>query len=110
MSKSLFNVSGSKIETPPMSTDARREVGFLLRMLQEGVSLGMPESRPMPSIGTRVHELRINDSAENKTWRIVYRIDTDAILIVDVFAKKTQQTAKATIDRCKRRLKAYDVC
>lgn len=110
MSKPLFNVSGGKIETPPMSADARRETGFLLRMLQEGVSLGMPESRPMSSIGSRVHELRINDSAENKTWRIVYRIDTDVILIVDVFAKKTQQTSKATIKRCKVRLRAYDAC
>ena len=57
----------------------------------------MPYSRPMPSIGQRCHELRIND--ENATWRIVYRVDTDAIVIVEVFSKKTTQTPKPVIDK-----------
>lgn len=66
----------------------------------------MPFSRPMPLIGSRSHELRIND--ESATWRIVYRIDVDAILILEVFSKKTTQTPKLVIDNCKRRLKDYD--
>lgn len=36
----------------------------------------------MPSIGARCHELRIND--ETGTFRIIYRVDSDAIVIVDV--------------------------
>lgn len=59
----------------------------------------------MPSIGKNCHELRINDS--NKTWRIMYYIDTDAIVILEVFAKKTQQTPKEVIDSCKKRLARY---
>ncbi len=47
----------------------------------------MPHSRPMPSIGPRCHELRIQD--QSKTWRIVYRRDSDAIVIAEVFAKTT---------------------
>jgi hypothetical protein len=35
MGKELFILSG-EIKTPPLSRDARREAGFLLRMLQEG--------------------------------------------------------------------------
>lgn len=66
----------------------------------------MPHSRPMPSIGRKVHELRVTD--ERKTWRIVYRIDTDAIVIADVFSKKTQATPDAVIDACRRRLRTYD--
>lgn len=66
----------------------------------------MPHSRPMPSIGSRCHELRIVD--ENRTWRMIYRIDADAIVIAEVFGKTTQQTPKAVIDRCKARLRAYD--
>ena len=66
----------------------------------------MPASRPMPSIGKRCHELRIND--EDKTWRIVFRIDTDAIIILEVFSKKTSATPKAVIDVCKLRIKEYD--
>lgn len=95
-----------EVKTPPFSTQARIEAGVLLRQLQQGVSLALPHSRPMPTIGKRCHELRIID--KDKTWRIVYRIDDDAIVIADVFAKKTQKTPDVTIRRCKARLSAYD--
>ena len=94
------------IKTPPFSHAARLEAGYLLRLLEEGESLGLPHSRPMPIIGARCHELRIND--ENITWRIIYRVDPDAIIIVEVFKKKTSKTPKQVIDVCKRRLKDYD--
>lgn len=60
----------------------------------------------MPSVGPRCHELRIGDAGV--TWRIVYRTDVDAIVIVEVFAKKTRATPKAVIDACKKRLRDYD--
>jgi phage-related protein len=60
----------------------------------------------MPSIGSRCHELRIPD--ENKRWRIIYRLDADAIIIVGVFNKTTPQTPKRVIADCKRRLRLYD--
>ncbi|WP_410175623.1 type II toxin-antitoxin system RelE/ParE family toxin [Limnoraphis robusta] len=40
--------------------------------------------------------------------RIVYWVDEDAIVILEVFSKKTQKTPKAVIDACRRRLKEYD--
>ena len=95
-----------EIKTPPFSAAPRIEAGTLLRRLQLGESFGMPHSRPMPSIGPRRHELRIRDADQN--WRIVYRIDPDAIVIVEVFAKKTGATPKRIIDTCKARLRAYD--
>ena len=87
-----------EIKTPPFSTDARIEAGVLLRRLQRGVKLGMPESRAMPTIGRRCHELRVED--DNRTWRIVYRIDDDAV--------KTRQTPRRVVDECRRRLRQYD--
>ncbi len=66
----------------------------------------MPQSRPMPSISSRCHELRINE--EKITWRIVYRIDSDAIVILEVFDKKTSRTPQIVIDTCKDRIKAYE--
>ena len=95
-----------EIKTPPMSSHARIEAGYLLRRLQSGELLSLPWSRPMPSIGTRCHELRIPD--DKVTWRIIYRVDGDAILILEVFRKKTQQTPKSVIDTCKHRIRAYD--
>lgn len=60
----------------------------------------------MPPIGNRCHELRIND--ESTTWRIVDRLDADAIVVLEVFSKKSRATPKAVIDACKRRLRDYD--
>jgi len=95
-----------EIKTPPFSQAARLEAGYLLRRLQRGEALGMPHSRPLPSIGARCHELRIND--ERTTWRIIYRIDSEAIVILEVFNKKSRTTPKAIVDVCKRRLREYD--
>jgi len=95
-----------EVKTPPFSQAARIEAGFLLRRLQEEENLGLPHSRPMPSIGPRCHELRIND--HNATWRIVYRIDSDAIVILEVFKKGTAKTPAHVIDAGKRRLRMYD--
>ncbi len=95
-----------EIKTPPFCANARIEAGTALRKLQYGMSLSLPLSRPMPSIGPRCAELRIVD--ETVTWRIIYRVDSDAVLIADVFAKKTQKTPKEVIAVCKKRFRAYD--
>jgi phage-related protein len=95
-----------EVRTPPFSAITRIEAGLLLRRLQTGEMLSMPHSRPMPSIGKRCHELRINDA--DATWRIVYRTDPDAIVILEVFEKKTNQTPKQVIDNCRRRIRKYD--
>ena len=79
---------------------------MLRRRLQRRDKIGLPHSRPMPSIGRRCHELRIPD--EDATWRIVYRLDPDAVIVLEVFSKKTQQTPQHVIDVCKERLKLYD--
>ena len=96
----------AEIKTPPFSSAARIEAGFLLRLLQMKEKLKIPHSRPMPHICANCHELRIND--KKSTWRIIYRIDNDAIIILEVFNKKTQQTPKKVIDLCKKRIKEYD--
>ena len=103
--KPLLWLAG-EVKTPPFSAEARLEAGYLLRQLQAGTNVGLPHSRPMPSIGARCHELRIQDA--DQTWRIVYRLDEDAIVLLDVFSKKTQKTPKSTIDACKNRMKQYD--
>ncbi|MBF0106051.1 MAG: type II toxin-antitoxin system RelE/ParE family toxin [Deltaproteobacteria bacterium] len=95
-----------EVKTPPFSSEARIEAGYLLRCLQQGKKLSLPESRPMPSIGKSCHELKIID--QNVTWRIVYRLNKDAVIILAVFKKKTQKTPKEIIDVCQSRLKNYD--
>ena len=95
-----------EVRTPPMSLEARLEAGFLLRRLQRGDRLGMPHDRAMPLIGARCHELRVVD--EDQTWRILLRIDMDAVIILDVFSKKSAKTPQRVIEVCQRRLRHYD--
>jgi phage-related protein len=95
-----------EIKTPPFTAKGRREAGWLLGQLQQGLSPPFPQARPMPSIGPRCGELRVRDEEHN--WRIIYRADRDAVLMVEVFPKKTGATPKHIIDQCKERLRRYD--
>lgn len=104
-SKPLVWLRG-EVKTPPFSSEARIEAGVLLRRLQEGEVLALPQSRPMPTIGQRCHEWRIRDAGHR--WRVIYRSDADAILILEVFDKKTPQTPRHVIETCRRRLRNYD--
>ena len=72
-----------------MSRDMRKEVGKLITGLQLGATYSMPTSKPMPSVGKGVEELRIKDSTG--AYRIFYlaRHD-DRVVIFHAFRKKTQ--------------------
>jgi len=59
----------------------------------------------MPVIGSHCHELRVDDGAV--TWRLVYYIDSDAIVILDVFQKRSRTTPKSVIDASRKRLREY---
>lgn len=103
--KQLYWLGGA-VKTPPFSEEARNFTGRLLRRLQRGQSLAMPRSRPMPSVGPRCHELRIPDG--DVDWRVVYRIDPDVVLIVEVFARTTETTPQHVVEVSQWRLKRYD--
>lgn len=80
-------------------------MGVLLRRLQGGDLLDLPHSRPTRAIGKGCHELRVAD--EGASWRLIYRIGPDAIVIIEVFRKATRTTPTSVIEACKRRLRAY---
>ncbi len=105
MDKEVIWLHG-EVKAPPFSEKAQDESGFRLRRLQQGKMLTLPHSRPMPSIGPRCHELRVRD--EDLCWRIIYRIDEEAILVVAVFPKKTETTPLSIISNCRKRLTDYD--
>jgi len=102
--KPLLWLAG-EVKTPPFSAEARKEAGFLLRLLQMGQRLSLPASRPMPAIGQRCHELRVRDV--DHEWRIMLCVEPDAIVILEVFGKKTAKTPRPVIEACKRRLRRY---
>ncbi len=66
----------------------------------------MPRAEPLRIVGPRCGALRIRDGTHH--WRIIYRLDSDAVLIVEVYSKKTRAVPQEVIDRCRKRLKDYD--
>lgn len=103
--KPLAWLSG-EIKTPPFTAAGRQEAERLLRLLQAGHRLEMPQAEPLPDVGQRCGAIRVRDAGHN--WRIMFRVDSDVILVLDVYAKKTQKIPDEVIDRCKLRLKQYD--
>jgi phage-related protein len=95
-----------EIKTPPFTDQGRKEAGYLLGLLQEGEIPGMPHAEPLPLVGPRCGALRVRDGEHH--WRIMYRVDADAILILEVYAKKTRKIPNDVIDRCRMRLRRYD--
>lgn len=95
-----------EVKSPPFSQVARLEIGWLLRQLQQGENLSLPHSRPLPGMGARCHELRVRD--KDKNWRLMYRIDSDRILVVEIFNKTTPQIPDEVMSLCRRRLSDYD--
>jgi phage-related protein len=103
--KALVWLYSEGVKSPPFSAKGRQKAGFLLRSLQQGETPGMPDSKPMPQIAPRCHELRIRDG--NQIWRIIYRIDEDAIVVIEIFKKKTRATPKPVVETCRSRLAQY---
>jgi len=85
------------------ATSIRLRIGEALRDLQKGVNLGMPLSRPMPTVAPGVHELRIR--GEGTTVRVFYYVrKADAIVVFHAFQKKSQKTPSREIDLARQRL------
>ena len=84
--------------------DVIADVLSLLEELAIGKLLGMPISRPMPSVAKGIHELRLSDRSGEFRMFYLIRIG-DAIYVLHVAHKKSQKTDKRTIDLVKSRIK-----
>jgi phage-related protein len=84
--------------------DVKREIGKAIFDLQRGEGLSFPISRPMPSVGAGVEELRIKD--RTGAYRVFYYVKSaQGILVFHAFMKKTQRTPQREIDLGRKRLK-----
>lgn len=80
---------------------------MLLRLLQEGEQLEMPQAEPLPDVGPGCGALRVRDAEHN--WRIMYRIDSECVLILEVYSKKSRKIPTEVFRRCKQRIKQYEI-
>lgn len=86
------------------SPEIKQKIGEALRDLQKGLVLGMPKSRPMPSITRGAAELRVRDA--ESAVRVFYFMKVNELIIVfHAFEKKTQKTPQHEIELSRKRLK-----
>ena len=92
-----------EVQTPPFSKTARlkQDICFVLCSGGEIILAAVP---PDAFHWGALSELRIVD--KNLNWRIVYLIEPDAIVILEVFERKTSRTPKPVTDVCKKRIKS----
>ncbi|HLE10275.1 MAG: hypothetical protein A2504_04755 [Bdellovibrionales bacterium RIFOXYD12_FULL_39_22] len=84
------------------------DVYALFDDLSCGKSLGMPISRPLTSIASGLHELRLSGRAGE--FRVFYFIKIDdAIYIVHACSKKKQAIDKRTVDLLRSRIRSLSV-
>lgn len=94
--------------TPPFSETVRRLAGYLLARLQDGETIGMPHSRPIPAVAPRLHELRLRDPEAQATWRIIYRADADRVVVVHIYDKDDNRMPTRVQRVCRDRVRDYD--
>lgn len=77
--------------------EIRGEIVDCIALLRSGMLLSMPLSRPMPSVGKGVHELRLKDRSGQ--YRVIYFVKkADAIYLIHAFVKKTEKTSQRDLD------------
>jgi len=82
--------------------DARREAGYQLDKVQQGMEPA--DWKPMLTIGEGVKEIRIRD--ETGAFRVVYEAKlVDAVYVLHCFQKKTQRTSQSDIELARKRYK-----
>ena len=87
-----------------MPRTARRALGEAIYTLQCGARVGMPLSRPMPTVGPGVQELRVRDAAG--IYRAFYLVKFQrGVLVFHAFQKKNQQTPQYEIQLGRQRLR-----
>lgn len=90
-------------ELQDFSEEVKGELGDAIARLELGQKLSMPFSRPMPSIGKGVHELRFRD--RSGIHRVIYWLEGGGMIyLLHAFSKKTRETPKQNIEIAKKRL------
>ena len=84
--------------------EVRIRLGRGLFRMQLGEQIGMPNSRPMPTVASGVSELRVK--GEDCIFRVFYYTASPrGVLVFHAFAKKTQRTPPLEMELAGKRLK-----
>jgi phage-related protein len=104
--KKLIWMGSSREDLRAFPRQARREMGYQLENVQEGVD---PDDwKPMSTVGSGVREIRARESSG--AFRCIYLATRpEGIYVLHCFQKKTQRTSRQDLDLAARRFKAIQV-
>lgn len=104
--KPVIWMGSSKENLRTFPEDARREVGYQLENVQEGMD---PDDwKPMPAVGAGVREIRVRESSG--AFRCIYLATRpEGVYVLHCFQKKTQKTRRQDLDLAQWRFKSIQV-
>ncbi len=86
--------------------EVKKELGSVLTRLQKGDSVGMPDVRPMPTVGRQVSEIRISEASGS--YRALFAVRTKfGILLFHAFQKRSRKTPVREVSTARQRLEAF---
>jgi phage-related protein/predicted XRE-type DNA-binding protein len=91
-------------ELDDLPRSVREDLADAIARLEEGHRLSMPLSRPMPSIGSGVHELRLRE--RSGVYRVIYvLLSKGSVALLHAFKKTTEATTRHDVEIARARLK-----
>jgi len=104
--KQVIWMGSSKEDLRDFPEEMRRQVGYQLEHVQEGVD---PDDwKPMPAVGSGVREIRVRESSG--AFRCIYLATRpEGVYVLHCFQKKTQKTSQQDLDLARRRFKSLQV-
>lgn len=92
--KPVVWIGSAKAELKAFPENATREAGYVLWLVQLGLS--PPDWRPMPDVGAGVAELRISVGTDHRVFYVA-KFD-EAIYVLHAFEKRSRKTSRQDID------------
>jgi phage-related protein len=104
--KQVIWMGSSKEDLRDFPEEARRQLGYQLEHVQEGVD---PDDwKPMPTVGSGVREIRVRESSG--AFRCIYLATRpEGVYVLHCFQKRTQKTSQQDLDLARRRFKSLQV-
>lgn len=97
--KELNWLGSSLADVKKFDVDARREIGYQLDKVQNG--LEPSDWKPMNIVALGVREIRVHTDTESRVLYVAKFADT--VHVLHAFTKKSQKTEQRDVDIAKRR-------
>ncbi len=95
-------LGNSRRDIRAFPADARRDAGFQLRRVQQG--LEPTYWKPMAAVGSGVREIRIHTEGEHRVFYVA--TFAEAVYVLHAFKKRTRKTPHRELELARKRFRA----